>query len=119
MLKNITGITKDELDKISKKIALDKDDEVELSPNDWVEKNGIRYLKQPLKVHHIPWSYYTLDGGFLVSKVYDPEFQYVYAFSVTKESTKALEKLYCDEVLKKKGYYYYQGLRSEELCAIG
>lgn len=38
MLKNISGITKEELNKISKKIALDKDDEVELSLNDWVEK---------------------------------------------------------------------------------
>lgn len=48
MLKNISGITKEELNKISKKIALDKDDEVELSPNDWVEKDEIRFLKRPL-----------------------------------------------------------------------
>lgn len=103
MLKDISGLTKDELDKISKKTALNKDDEVELSPDDWTEENGIRYLKRPLKVHHIPWSYYTLDGGFLVSKVYDPKFQYVYAFSATEESTKILEKLYFDNSLKQKG----------------
>ena len=118
MLKDITGITKEELDRVVKKIALNKNDTVLLSPNDWTEKDGIRYLKTPLKVHFIPWSMYTLDCLSLISKCYDPEFLYVFAFSATEESTKALEKLYCDEALKKKGYYYYQGLQSEELCAI-
>mgnify|MGYP001057641441 FL=1 len=118
VLKNIAGITKEELDKISKKIALTKYDSVELSPDDWVEQDGIRYLKTPIKVHFIPWSHYTLDCAFLMSKVYDPEFQYVYAFSTTEESTALLKKLYFDESLKKIGYYYYLGLQREELSAI-
>lgn len=48
MLKNIEGITKEELDTISKKVALDKYDEVVLSPDDWIEKDEIRYLKTPI-----------------------------------------------------------------------
>jgi len=119
MLRNIAGITKEELDSISKKVALDKDDHVVLSDNDWAEKDGIRFLKKPLKVHRIPWSLYTMDCGFLMSKVYDSEFQYVYAFSTTEESTVLLKRLYFDSSLKKMGYYYYSGLQREELNAIG
>lgn len=89
-----------------------------LSPDDWVKKDGIRYLKRPLKVHYSPWSYYTLDCAFLMAKVYDPEFWYIYAFSTTEESTKALKELYFDKVLKKNGYYYYPRLLSEELSSI-
>ena len=91
---------------------------MELSPDDWVEKDEIRFLKRPLKVHYSPWSYYTLGCAFLMAKVYDPEFQYVYAFSTTEESTALLKKLYFDESLKKIGYYYYLGLQREELSAI-
>lgn len=118
MLKNIEGITKEELDSISKKVALDKNDDIVLSHTDWIEQNGIRYLKTPIKVHHIPWSHYTLDCGFLIAKVYDPKFQYVYAFSTTEESTALLNELYFKLSLKKIGYYYYSGLRSEDLSSI-
>ncbi len=118
MLKNIAGITKEELDNISKKVALTKNDEVVLLPDDWVEENGIRYLKKPLKVHHIPWSYYNLDCTSITSEHYDPEFVYIYAFSTTKESMKALQRLFLEGSLRKKGYCYYHGLQSEELSAI-
>ena len=118
MLKNIIGITKEELDNISKKIALTKYDSVELSPDDWVEKDEIRFLKRPLKVHYSPWSYYTLGCAFLMAKVYDPEFWYIYAFSTTEESTKNLKKLYLGNALKQKGYYYQLGFQREELSVI-
>lgn len=119
MLKNIAGITKEELDFISKEAVLDENDHVVLSNDDWVEKDGIKYLKKPLKVHYSPWSYYTLDCGFLMAKVYGPEFWYIYAFSTTEESTVLLKKLYFDKSLKQMGYYYHLGLRREELNAIG
>lgn len=118
MLRDISGITKEELDTISKKIALDKDDEVVLLPDNWIEKDGIRYLKTPIKVHRIPWSHYTLECGFLMAKVYDPEFQYIYAFSTTEESTALLNELYFKLSLKQMGYFYYLGLQKEELSAI-
>lgn len=118
VLKNIAGITKEELDRISKKIALTKYDPVELSPDDWVEQGEIRYLKKLLKVHHIPWSYYNLDCTGITSEHYDPEFVYIYAFSITEESKMFLSKVFQENDLRKKGYCYYYGLQREELSAI-
>lgn len=118
MLKNFAGITKEELDRISKKTALDKDDKVVLSPNDWTEKDGIRYLKTPIKVHYLPWSIYTLDCLSLTSEHYDPEFLYVFAFSTEKEVNKGLSKVFRDASLREKGYRFYHGFQKEDLNAI-
>lgn len=108
MLKNIADITKEKLDTVSQEAVLDENDRVLLSENDWVEQDEIRFLKRPLKVHYSPWSYYTLGCAFLMAKVYDPEFWYIYAFSTTAESTKNLKKLYLGNALKQKGYYYVE-----------
>ena len=118
MLKDIAGLTKEELDKISKKIALDKDDTVSLSSNDWMEKDGIRYLKTPIKVHYLPWSIYTLDSLSLTSEHYDPEFLYVFAFSTEKNTNKVLSKVFRDASLREKGYRLYYGFQKEDLNAI-
>lgn len=118
MLKDISSITKEELDIISQEAVLDKYDKVLLSPTDWIEKDGIRYLKKPLKVHYSLWSYYTLDCAFLMAKVYSLEFWYIYAFSTTEASTALLKELYLSNSLKQMGYYYYLGFQTEDLSSI-
>lgn len=118
MLKDISGITEEELDTISKKVALTKNDEVVLLPDDWVEQDGIRYLKVPIKVHRIPWSHYNFECSSITSEVYNPEFLYVYAFSITEESKMLLSKVFQENSLRKKGYCYYYGLQREELSTI-
>lgn len=118
MLKDISGITEEELDTIAKKGSLDKYDEVELSPNDWVEKDGVRYLKTPLKVHYIPWDFYTFNCTSITSGIYHSKFLYVFAFSTTEDSKRLLSKLFQENSLHKKGYCYYHGLQEEDLNAI-
>lgn len=118
MLKDISGITEEELDTISQKGALDKYDEVKLSLNDWIEKDGVRYLKTPLKVHYIPWDSYTFNCTSITSGIYHSKFLYVFAFSTTEDSKRLLSKLFQENSLHKKGYCYYHGLQEEDLNAI-
>ena len=118
MLKNLSEITKEEMEAMCILATLDDEGHVVLLDSDYEEQDGIRYLKKPLKVDRIEWCYYTMDCASLISDIFDPRLLYVFAFSTTKESTNKLDGIYQSNTMWDDGYEYYRGLLSEELNAI-
>lgn len=117
-LEDISKLTKKEIEGRSIPVPLDSEGHVQLTPDYWIEVNGVRFLKQPLKVDYIPWGNYTEDCSNIILDVIDGNFLYVFAFSTSKETTEQLGNSYSKEKLWEKGYSFFFGFSSEEVHSL-
>ena len=118
-LKDISHLTKEQIEAMCEPAILDEKDYVILSEKDWIEEDGIRYLKTPLKVRRIHWCFYTPDCSSIIAGVSDSHILYVFAFSTNQESEDRLCEEF-DDVVVQYGYDSILGFSSEEVncCAI-
>lgn len=116
-LEDISKLTKEEIEERSIPCPLDENGHVQLTPEYWDEIDGIRYLKKPLKVDNLEWCLYIVDCDSIISKIFDPDILYVFAFSTNSESTEKMGICYDEDSLWESGYSYISGFTREEANA--
>lgn len=116
-LEDISKLTKEEMERRSIPAPLDRQGHVCLTKDYWNEIGGIRYLKKPLKVDNLEWCLYIVDCDSIISKIFDPDILYVFAFSTDSESTEKMGICYDEDSLWESGYSYISGFTREEANA--
>ena len=121
-LKDISHLTKEQIEAMCEPAILDKDNDekVLLSSDSWIEEDGIRFLKKPLKVDRIPWSIYTAGCSSIMAAVSRSDVLYVFAFSTDEKSDEGMGNDYYNSSIWKIGYDYISGFNKEDIdgCSI-
>ena len=106
---NFTRLKQKEIEELCHPMTIAEKDAIQLSDNDWTDREGIRFLKQPRKVSKLKWQKYTTDCDSIIAEEKGSFEVVMFAFITKEEDSGLLSEFFLEHQLGKKGYRVLRG----------